>query len=207
MDAVDGDTSIPNHHAKFPPFSGISGLIAAASMLVGRSGDAEIAIELSGAGSGDTVVDIGCGPGAAARLAAKRGIAVVGVDPAPVMLAVARLLTRGPATVRYQSASAEALDLPDGSATVVWSLATVHHWSDVDRGLEEVRRVLEPGGRFVAIERLSPVGARGHASHGWTERQAGSFAAACSVHALSAVRIDRQRRGKRVTIAVTATRS
>lgn len=55
------------------------------------------------------------------------------------MLRVARALTRASrsdtATVRYQDGTAEALPLPDGSATVAWSLATVHHWHDLDAGL------------------------------------------------------------------------
>lgn len=68
MDTVNDHASVPNHHARYPAFSGVAGLFAALSMLVGRSGDAEVAMELSGAGPGDTVVDIGCGPGAAARL-------------------------------------------------------------------------------------------------------------------------------------------
>ena len=39
---------------------------------------------------------------------------------------------------------AEAIPLPEGSAAVAWSIATVHHWSDIDAGLREVRRVLLP---------------------------------------------------------------
>ena len=69
---------------------------------------------------------------------------VVGIDPAPVMLRVARRLTRTrpSSAVRYLAGTAEALPLPDDSATVVWSLATVHHWRDLDAGLEEALRVL-----------------------------------------------------------------
>ena len=144
-------------------------------MAFGRKGDARLAARLSGMGSGDTVVDVGCGPGVAVRYAARLGAMVTGVDPAPVMLRVARLLTRRPAMVRYIEGAAEAIPLPDDSASVVWSIATVHHWSDIDAGLREVRRLLLSGGRLVAMERRAQPGARGHASHGWTDEQASAF--------------------------------
>jgi ubiquinone/menaquinone biosynthesis C-methylase UbiE len=68
----------------------------------------------------------------------------------------------------------------------VWSLATVHHWPDIDAGLGEVGRVLAPGGRFVAIERHVVDDAHGLASHGWTRAQADTFAARCDALGLSA---------------------
>jgi ubiquinone/menaquinone biosynthesis C-methylase UbiE len=170
----------PNHHANFPAFTGTGGLLAAASFLVGRRADADYAIELADVGPGDDVVDVGCGPGVAARRAAVAGAtSVIGVDPAPVMLRMARTVSgirRRSAAVRFVIGAAEALPLPDRSATVVWSLATVHHWRDVELGLAEARRVLRPTGRLLAIERLVEAGASGHASHGWTNDQAHSFA-------------------------------
>jgi len=171
----------PNHHAHYPGFAGVGGLLAALTFTVGRAADADLAIRLTGAGPGDHVVDVGCGPGVAVRRAAASAASVVGVDPAPVMLRVARPLTR-PRTssaVRYRAGSAEALPLPDDSATVVWSLATVHHWRDLDAGLDEALRVLRPSGRLLAIERCVEPAARGRASHGWTDDQARMFAERC----------------------------
>ncbi len=171
----------PNHHAHFPGFAGVGGLLAALSFTVGRGGDADLAVRLTGIGPGDQVVDVGCGPGVAVRRAAASGASVVGIDPATVMLRVARPLTRNRSSsaVRYLEGAAEALPLPDSSATVVWSLATVHHWRDLDAGLEEARRVLCPSGRLLAVERRVEPGARGHASHGWTDDQARMFAERC----------------------------
>lgn len=196
---------VPNHHADYPSFAGLTGLVAAASMVLGRKGDALVAGRLSGLAPGDAVVDIGCGPGAAVRHAARRGASVVGVDPAPVMLRVARFLTRRKATVRYVEGSAEALPLADASASVVWTIASVHHWADLDMALRESRRVLRPGGRFVAIERLTQPGARGHASHGWTENQAHAFADLCLARGFVDARFDRHRTRRRSTVSVAAT--
>ena len=198
------DPVIPNHHRDFPRFSGVRGLLAAASMTLGRDGDARVAAELGRVGTHDVVVDVGSGPGAAARYAARLGASVTGVDPAPVMLRVARGLTRS-RKVRYVEGAVEALPLPDDFATVVWSLATVHHWRDVDDGLREVRRVLRPGGRFVAIERRILPDAAGLAVHGWTDEQADAFARACTDHGFTEVCVERpQQTGRRSIIAVAA---
>jgi 2-polyprenyl-3-methyl-5-hydroxy-6-metoxy-1,4-benzoquinol methylase len=68
----------PNHHAHYPGFAGLTGLLGAASMILGRQGDARLADELSGLRPEDTVVDVGCGPGAAARRAARKAASVTG---------------------------------------------------------------------------------------------------------------------------------
>jgi ubiquinone/menaquinone biosynthesis C-methylase UbiE len=196
--------SVPNHHANYPGFEGITGLLAAATMAVGREGDARLAEQLSRLHPGDTVVDVGCGPGTAVRRAARLGASVIGVDPAPVMLRVARILTRPSETVRYTSGTAEALPLPDRSLSVLWTIASVHHWADLDAALEEARRVLSPGGRLVAIERRTRPGARGHASHGWTDEQATAFANLCRQHGFIDAEVDRHQTGRRRTLSVTA---
>jgi len=197
----------PNHHADYPGFRGVSGLVAALSMAFGRKGDAEVAVRLSGMCSGDSVVDVGCGPGVAVRYAARMGATVTGVDPAPVMLRTARFLTRRSAKVRFVKGVAEELPLSGGSVSVVWSIATVHHWSDIDSGLREVRRVLLPGGRLVAMERRVKPGARGHGSHGWTDEQATTFADRCREHGFTDVHLERATIGRRSTVSVVASTS
>ena len=196
----------PNHHASYPGFAGPAGFIAAASMALGGTDDARLAARLSGIAAGDAVADVGCGPGTAARYAARLGALVTGIDPAPVMLRVARLLTQmSPQAVRYIQGSAEALPLPDSSVAVVWSIACVHHWDNLGAGLDEARRVLKPGGRLVAIERLTRPGATGLASHGWTAEQASGFADACLGHGFTGITTDEHRGGRRTTLSVTAT--
>ncbi len=86
----DPTAAVPNHHGHHPGFSGISGWIAAVTMSFGRDDDAALAMNLTELAPGDRIVDIGCGPGIAARQAAQRGTTVTGVDPAEVMLGVAR---------------------------------------------------------------------------------------------------------------------
>jgi hypothetical protein len=93
-----------NHHADFPGFAGVTGLLAGLIMLAGRGGVARLAADLTSVSRRDRVVDVGCGPGTAAREAARRGARVIGVDPAPVMLRLARALTRDRAAIDWVGA-------------------------------------------------------------------------------------------------------
>ncbi|HET7014311.1 MAG TPA: class I SAM-dependent methyltransferase [Streptosporangiaceae bacterium] len=197
--------SIPNHHANYPGFAGPAGCLAAASMVLGGRGNARLAVRLGELEASDAVADIGCGPGTAARRAARAGAGVTGIDPALVMLRLARLLTpRGAHSVHYAQGSAEALPLPDLSVTVIWSIASVHHWADLDAGLGETRRALKPGGRLVAIERLTQPGASGLSSHGWTSDQADAFAECCRVHGFAGIRTAQHSGGRRTMVSVVA---
>ena len=121
------------------------------------------------------------------------------------MRLVGRVLTRR-GRVDFLDGSAEALPVPDGSATVAWSLACVHHWSDLDAGLAEARRVLRPGGRFLAMERHTQLGADGLASHGWTDEQATAFAACCQAAGFEDVVAASHQAGRKPVLTVQARR-
>ena len=169
----------PNHHADHRQFGGPLGYLAGLTMVAGRGADARLVADLAAVGPDDRVVDIGCGPGTAAREATARGATVSGVDPSAPMLRLARLVTalrRTDGPLDWIEAGAEDIPLADDSVSVCWSLKAVHHWPDLDAGLAEVKRILRPGGRFVVLENCADVGATGTASHGWTPQQAGRFA-------------------------------
>jgi SAM-dependent methyltransferase len=195
-----------NHHAGHPGFAGVTGLLAGLAMIVAGSTAARLVADLVAVSDADDVVDVGCGPGSAVREAARRGARVTGVDPAPVMLRVARALTRDRPGISWVEGTAEDLRLRDGSATVVWSLATIHHWLDVTAGLAEVKRVLAAGGRFLALERQVRPGATGLASHGWTDQQAEAFAAQCRAAGFEDVRVERHTPGRRAVFVIRAIR-
>ena len=177
----------------------------ALTMVLGRRPVARLAADLTGITSADHVVDVGCGPGAAAREAARRGARVTGVDPASVMLGLARRLTPKRASITWTEGVAESLPLADGAATVLWSIATVHHLPDLPGALAEARRVLTPGGRFLVIERRTRPGATGLASHGWTPEQADLYAASCRAAGFTDVRVETHQPGRRPLLAVRAT--
>jgi ubiquinone/menaquinone biosynthesis C-methylase UbiE len=194
-----------NHHADHPGFSGVTGaLYGLVFLIIGRS-KARRAVDLAAVTEDDHVVDIGCGPGNAVREAAGRGARATGVDPSATFLRIARAVTRA-AGVEWTQGTAENVPLPDASATVVWSLATVHHWHDVEAGLSEAHRVLAPNGRLLAIERQTEPGATGLASHGWTRQQADSFANHCFAAGFVDVAVSSHGSGRNGVWAVRAAR-
>ena len=194
MTAATSATTAPNHHADHPGMHGVAGVLAGLSMALGGRQRVHLALELADLQLDDDVVDIGCGPGRATRAAARRAATVIGIDPAPTMLRMARAWPgRGRRRVTWRPGRAEDLPVADGAASIVWSIATVHHWHDVDAGLAEVRRVLRVGGRLVVIERWRPPSAAtGLASHGWTDEQTVAFAAACVRAGLTDVHHERR---------------
>ena len=103
---------------------------------------------------GERVLDVACGTGVVARLAAERvgeEGAVVGLDPSPGMIAVARETAEaGPAPVTWREAPAEAIPLEDESVDVVLCGMGLQFFQDRRAGLREMRRVLVPGGRLLA---------------------------------------------------------
>ncbi len=114
----------------------------------------------------DVVLDVGCGSGTAVREAAGRVPSgrVIGVDPTPAMIRIAKEQSVGDESedrIEFHEATAEQLPLPEGTATVVLAVNSVHHWEDVDAGLAEVSRVLVPGGRFVIGDEDDPQGGDG----------------------------------------------
>jgi ubiquinone/menaquinone biosynthesis C-methylase UbiE len=203
---MSGLTAKPNHHADHPGFAGPLGLLVGLTLLLTGRAKARRAVDATSVSNRDQVVDIGCGPGNASRAAARRGAHVTGIDPAPAMLRLARAFTRKPGAITWAKGAAENLPLPDGSATVVWSLSTVHHWKDVDKGLAEAHRVLAPGGRLLAVERRVRPGTTGLANHGWTQQQAESFAALCRTAGFDSVRVGKQGDGRRGVWTVSAIR-
>lgn len=190
-------------------FRGACGLVIGAVMLVGRGAVSRLVADLAGVGPGDRVLDVGCGPGGAAREAARRGAAVTGVDPAPLMLALGRCLSRGRSGrgIAFVEGRAEALPVPDRAVTVAWAISSAHHWADVAAGLRELHRVLEPGGRLIIAERLARPGARGLAAHGFTPAQAAETAVAAQAAGFAGAGHDTHRAGRRMLAVVRAHRA
>jgi ubiquinone/menaquinone biosynthesis C-methylase UbiE len=180
-------------------------LLTAVSMTVGRGPAARAVARLSGLSAGDRVVDIGCGPGTAVRIAARQCASVTGVDPAPEMLRLARWITARQhlANVTFTEGRAEALPLPAASATVAWALSSVHHWPDRAAGLAEAARVLAPDGRILLAERLVRPGARGHAAHGLTRDQAARLIADLQAAGFVGVSGQTRQAGRRSLLVVT----
>ena len=108
-------------------------------------------------GEGEAVLDLGCGAGfdafVAAELVGREG-RVAGIDLSPEMLAVAESgrAAAGLSNVEFRQADVEALPFPDASFDVAMSNGVLNLIPDKPAALREVFRVLKPGGRLQACD-------------------------------------------------------
>lgn len=113
-------------------------------------------LELAAPAPGEHVLDVGCGTGTLALALKARGAGEVhGIDASPEMIEVAKAkAAKARLAVDLQVALIEALPFPDASFDLVTSSLMLHHLpGDLKRkGLAQVRRVLKPGGRFMALD-------------------------------------------------------
>jgi ubiquinone/menaquinone biosynthesis C-methylase UbiE len=94
------------------------------------------------------ILEVGCGTGAfAARLASENPDAtLIATDQSERFVEMTS--ARG---VRAQVADVQQLPFPDAGFDVVVAMWMLYHVPDLDQGLRELRRVLRPGGRLVAV--------------------------------------------------------
>lgn len=96
-------------------------------------------------GTRKRVLVIGCGPKPRAVLeATSRGFQATGIEPVPENIEVARAFVGGQADI--VQGSAEAIPLPDSSVDIVLMEAVLEHVDSPLRSLQEIHRVLSPGG-------------------------------------------------------------
>jgi SAM-dependent methyltransferase len=116
-------------------------------------------VELAALQQGERVLDLACGTGVVARLAAPHVGAtghVTGLDLNAGMLAVARALPPpSGASITWVEGSAIAMDLPDASFDVIISQQGFQFFPDQPAALREMHRVLVPGGRVLLSVRKS----------------------------------------------------
>ena len=115
------------------------------------------AADLAELAPGDRALDVATGTGDLAlelcgRVAPEGE--VVGVDFSEKMLELARVKA-GP-RVRFESGNALALEYPDGAFDAATVGFGARNFSDLERGLAEMARVVRPGGRVVVLEITTP---------------------------------------------------
>lgn len=103
--------------------------------------------------AGRRVLEIGLGYGSLGEALARRGADYHGLDiaPGPVRMMQHRLAMQGGAVDQVRQGSALAMPFPDGTFDYVYAIGCLHHTGDLPRSINEVRRVLVPGGQAVVM--------------------------------------------------------
>ncbi|MCP3098105.1 class I SAM-dependent methyltransferase [Myxococcus sp. K15C18031901] len=108
-------------------------------------------------GLGGVALEVGMGPGYLGLewLKATRGTSLVGLDISPEMVACAEK-NRSEYGLQERATfclgDAQALPFEDGRFDCVFSYGSLHEWSRPEAVLDEVHRVLKPGGRYCVID-------------------------------------------------------
>jgi SAM-dependent methyltransferase len=112
---------------------------------------AERALALGGVAGGARIVDVACGPGTLAAVAARRGMHVDALDFSKDMIGQLRARIARESLVGIEPVVGDGMALPyaDGSFDAAFSLFGVFLFADRAKGLRELGRVLRPGARAV----------------------------------------------------------
>ena len=80
---------------------------------------------------------------------------LVGIDSSPAMVTKAKENTTGVESIEIREGNAGNIPFPDGYFDIVVSTASIHHWKQPTKGLNEVWRVLKNGGFALIYDLVS----------------------------------------------------
>jgi ubiquinone/menaquinone biosynthesis C-methylase UbiE len=115
-------------------------------------------VDLAHIQPGDRVLDIGCGTGTCALLAADdvgASGSVLGVDATPNLLNRARKKAASQGNVRFDEGLAESIPAADNSVDIIRCTLVMHHLPDDAlqiRALAEMNRILKPDGKLLIVD-------------------------------------------------------
>lgn len=97
---------------------------------------------------GGKYFDIGCGTGNYTQALTAMGLSITGIEPSDIMIEKARANHPG---IEFLQAQAEDIPFADNFFDGGIGTFTIHHWHDVQKGLHEIYRILQPGATFVLL--------------------------------------------------------
>src|SRR5690348_13890113 len=109
------------------------------------------ACQAAGIGSGDHVLEVGCGSGQLTRSLAVRGLHVTALEPGENLIALARRNLAGAGEVEFVTARFEDAVLPREQFQAMFS-ASAFHWIDPKVSWQKAADVLVPGGTLALIQ-------------------------------------------------------
>jgi len=109
------------------------------------------ACRVAGIGSGDQVLEVGCGSGQLTRALLARGLRVTAVEPGQNLIALARQNLDGAGAVEFVNAQFEDAPLPREQFQAMFS-ASAFHWVDPEVSWQKAADVLVPGGTLALVQ-------------------------------------------------------
>jgi SAM-dependent methyltransferase len=109
------------------------------------------ACRIAGIGSGDHVLEVGCGSGQLTRGLAARGLHITALEPGKSLMALARQNLEGAGEVEFVNAQFEEALLPRERFQAVFS-ASAFHWVDPKVSWQKAADVLVPGGTLALLQ-------------------------------------------------------
>jgi SAM-dependent methyltransferase len=109
------------------------------------------ACRVAGIGSGDRVLEVGCGTGQLTRSLISRGLRVTAVEPGTNLISLARQNLEGAGDVEFVHARFEDARLSSGQFRAVFS-ASAFHWVDPEASWQRAADVLVPGGTLALVQ-------------------------------------------------------
>src|SRR5438552_3280260 len=109
------------------------------------------ACQVAGIGSGDQVLEVGCGSGQLTRGLLARGLHVTALEPGKNLIALARQNLEGAGAVEFVNAQFEDASLPRERFQAVFS-ASAFHWIDPKVSWQKSADVLVPCGTLALVQ-------------------------------------------------------
>jgi SAM-dependent methyltransferase len=109
------------------------------------------ACRAAGIGSGDRVLEVGCGSGQLTRSLARRGLRVTALEPGPSLMSLARQNLEGAGEVEFVNARFEDARLSRARFRAVFA-ASSFHWADPKISWQRAADVLVPGGTLALVQ-------------------------------------------------------
>jgi ubiquinone/menaquinone biosynthesis C-methylase UbiE len=193
--------SKPSWRDQFAQPHGVLGWAVGHLLALKNAERSEFVVPLLGVRETDRVIEIGFGPGTDIRRIAATARFVAGVDPSAEMLRQAS--RRNETAIRegrvaLREGTADALPFEDESFDVAFSINTVQFWRDLEAGLNELLRVLRPGGLLAIAIQPRNRGATEDIVAQWRQRLEKAFDAA----GMSDIRAERRPMRPRSTVCV-----